>query len=121
MKKLLVLSLALTSVQVFGLTLGDLVGKYSVTSDLIPVNNIITIDKKGAVTLVENSVHGAMSCTGNSTFAANKISSKMTCANGASFEQSINLSKVTNLNSFQAPVYSTLFGQEIVMKFTKIK
>jgi hypothetical protein len=120
MKKLLILAIALTSVQTFAVTLKDLSGKYSVSSDIIPVNNIITIDSKGGVTLVENSVYGALSCKGTSTLAANKISSKMVCANGSSFEQVINLTNVTNLKSFSAPVYSTLFGQEIVMKFNKL-
>ncbi|MDD4974882.1 MAG: hypothetical protein PHY93_11060 [Bacteriovorax sp.] len=113
--------LAMMTSQSFALSLNDLVGKYEVSSNLIPTTNIITLDSKGGITLVEKSVHGKLNCKGTSKLASNKIASKLTCENGLSFEQEINMSNVTNFNAFTAPVYSTLFGQEIPMNFKKIK
>lgn len=122
MKKTLTLITLLLSTQAFSFNLKEVSGKYSATSDNIPVKNIITIDSKGKITLVEKSVHGApLVCNGKAVLRKNLIKSKLTCVNGFSFEQVINLSGVTNLNSFSAPVYSTLFGQEVMMTFKKIE
>ncbi|MGZ3789820.1 MAG: hypothetical protein ACXVLQ_14925 [Bacteriovorax sp.] len=120
----LVTGLALFTVltsQSFAFSLNDLAGKYEISTNLIPVTNVITLDAKGGITLLEKSAQGNLKCKGTSTLASNKVSSQLKCENGLSFEQEINLSKVTNLDSFTAPVYSTLFGQEIPMNFKKLK
>jgi len=121
MKKL-IFALTLISSQAFAFNLKEVSGKYSAKYDSVPINSVITIESNGTINLVEKSVHGApLVCNGKAKVKNNKITSNVKCVNGFTFEQVVNLTNVKNLNEFTAPVYSTLFGQEVMVSFKRIQ
>ena len=122
--KLLIGTTALVTLfatQAFAFTLADVAGKYQITSDALGAVNVMTITTQGKVTLFEKSIDGNFTCKGNATMTNNVVNSSVKCENGMSFSQEINLSTVTNLSQFSAPVFTSLLGQTVPMNFKKIK
>lgn len=123
MKKLMMMTAVFAiSAQAHALSLQDLAGTYKVTSEVAPISNTVTLGADGSVILVEKSPYGTIKCQGQANLSADKVlTSEVTCANDLSFFQKIDLSKVTKLKSFKAPVYSSLYDAEVVMDFVKVK
>ncbi len=101
-------------------SLSDLVGGYKITHAQIPALTVVSIKADGSVKLTEQSPYGKLECKGKATLKANILTSKVKCEDGQEFSQKINLKGVTTFSKFSAPVYSSLYGQEIVMNFEKI-
>lgn len=121
MKKL---SLAVIMIAASSLTnaasIQDVVGSYKITSKDIPVMNIVTVDAKGNVKLTEQSPYGTLECKGKGTIKNDILESKVKCDNGSDFTQRINLKNVKNFAKFKAPVYSSLYDQELEMTFERL-
>lgn len=105
----------------FAYTLKDLAGKYRVTMPESGVINTLTLTANGQITLFEKSPEGTMDCAGKVKLKKDIVSSNMICKNGFSFYQTVDFSKVGNLDSFTAPVFSSLFEATIPMNFEKLK
>jgi hypothetical protein len=103
------------------LSVQNLIGTYEVTPVLegIQISNIITLTKDLKVTLVEKSPYGEFNCSGNATIIGTIVESKVTCENGAEFTQKVNFKNVTNFDNFSAPVYSSLYDEEMPMNFKR--
>lgn len=110
----------LVSFQTSALTLKELSGQYKVTSDMVPVVNAVSIAEDGTVILEEMSPRGVLKCEGNASLIKEVLTSEMTCENGGRFTQKIKLTGVTDLNTFKALVYSSLYDAELEMNFKKI-
>jgi hypothetical protein len=78
------------------------------------------LHNNGAVKLTEQSPYGKLECSGKAGIKADILSSKVKCEDGQEFTQKINLKGVNSFGKFSAPVYSSLYGQEVVMNFEKI-
>lgn len=119
-RSLMVLSLLALSNLANAASLTDIVGSYKISSPDLPILNVVTINAKGAVKLTEQSPYGTIDCKGKATIASDVLSSDVTCTNGQTFTQKINLKGVKNYSKFSAPVYSSLYEQEIVMNFERL-
>jgi hypothetical protein len=119
MKKLIV-ALMMVSTSAFAVTLADIAGTYEITSDDIPVVNMVEINEDGSVSLSEQTPYGSISCRGNASIADNTLESKVACDNGIEFVQRVNLEGIESFEEFTANVFSSLYGQEIPMNFIKI-
>lgn len=121
MKKLMIAFLLLFTPLAFAqnFTFQDLQGLYEITHPEIPVTNIIEINADGTVFFIESSPMGEFSCEGEATLKNNIIESSMKCENGAEFSQQVDLTEVTDLNEFSAPVFSSLYGATLEMDFVK--
>lgn len=128
------------------LSLDDLIGVYTIKSDEsilytyegIKVEYILAISKKKTST-GENIIGMSeifkqvtddgkeiviekLECQGIADLKFGVITSNISCKNGASFEQRVRLSDAEGniLNGkFSAPVFSSLYGTELVMNFSK--
>jgi len=101
-------------------TINDIVGSYKISNPDLPVLNIVTIDAKGNVKLTEQSPYGTLECKGKGTIKADILESNVKCTNGASFTQKISLKNVKNFSKFKAPIYSSLYEQEVEMNFERL-
>lgn len=120
MKSLIALSLLALSNLASAASLTDLVGSYKISNSDLPILNVVTVNANGAVKLTEQSPYGTLECAGKASLKSDLLTSKVTCTNGQSFTQKINLKDVKNYNKFSAPVYSSLYEQEIVMNFERL-
>jgi hypothetical protein len=102
-------------------SLSDIAGKYRITSNQIAgVVNVVTLNANGDITLKEVSPMGEITCKGQSKFENNLLRSIVKCADPTVFyRQQIDFSAVRNLNRFQAPVSSDLFGKTLLMDFVR--
>lgn len=98
----------------------DLVGSYKITNPDLPVLNLVTVDINGNVKLTEQSPYGTLECKGKGTIKGDVLESFVKCTNGTSFTQKINLKNVKNFAKFKAPVYSSLYEQEVEMNFERL-
>ncbi len=101
-------------------TLAELAGSYKISSNDIPVLNIVTIDAEGNVKLTESSPYGKLECKGKAKLNADVLESSVKCANGQEFIQRINLKGVKSLDKFKADVYSSLYNAELKMDIEKL-
>lgn len=121
MKKLsLAVLLISVSTIVSAASIKDVVGSYKITHTDLPILNIVTVDINGNVKLTEQSPYGTLECKGKGTIKNDILSSKVTCTNGSDFTQKINLKNVKNFAKFKAPVYSSLYEQEVEMNFERL-
>lgn len=121
MKKLIssILFLASFSSNSFALTFSELEGTYKLTSKFAPgVQSRISIDREGNIDLVEKT--RIFICQGKSVIIDQKILADIKCENGFENLFRIDLTNVTNLNSFNAPIQSKATG-EFVWKFKRIR
>jgi hypothetical protein len=110
--------LASPAAHAFGLE--ELAGKYKVTHPDFPVETIISLDAEGKIRLEEKSPMGEGVCEGTAALDGAILHSSVTCDNGRAFSQEIDLRGVSFLSpTFRAPVYSTLYGQRIMMDFRR--
>lgn len=115
------IALSLVSFNTFGaLSMSDMAGSYEITNPALPISNIVTLEANGNVTLIENSPLGSFKCEGQATINDELLTSEVTCENGAAFTQEIDLTGVTIADTFEAPVYSSLYQAQVVMTFTKL-
>ncbi|MEC7277759.1 MAG: hypothetical protein VXV96_15665 [Bdellovibrionota bacterium] len=115
------IALSLISFNTFGaLTMTDVAGSYEITHPALPVSNIVTLKANGSISLSENSPFGTFNCEGQATLTDELLTSEVTCDNGATFTQEIDLTGVTIADTFEAPVYSSLYQAQVVMTFTKL-
>jgi hypothetical protein len=124
MKKITLLICSLVFVSNFAqaLSLQELAGKYKISSPELPIKNTITLKKNGAVTLLEESPIGKMSCKGKASLVSDVLSSEVVCTNGQRFQQRINFSGVDiNQDTFEVSVYSSLYQAEAVMQVERVK
>lgn len=121
MSKLLLTILAISfSTLASAASLKDIAGSYKISNPDLPVLNIVTVDVKGNVKLTEQSPHGTLECKGKGTISADVLESAVECTNGSSFTQRINLKNVKSFTKFSAPVYSSLYEQEVIMNFERL-
>lgn len=105
----------------FAYTMNDLQGKYKLTSESFPVATILSIDSSGKIVLVEEMER--FTCKGKSSLKANIVTASIKCKNFfdyRSFDFSINLSKVSDLNEFSAPLMFPMVG-EMKWNFERIE
>lgn len=121
MKKALLTILALAATNLMAYELEDIAGVYDISSENAPVINVVKIEANGSVYLIENGPYGALECEGSATLVNDMLTSEVTCDNGASFTQRVNLSGVSDLSEFSAPVYSSLYGMEVVMNVMRLE
>ena len=125
MKSLILLTVVLLSSvsfgQIRGLSFANLAGTYEATATGLPIKTTLTINVHGDITLVETSGGRSFHCTGKARLDNGIVSSSVVCTNDARFDQRINLSNISNLRNFQAPVYSSLFGTEVLHNFRRIR
>jgi hypothetical protein len=119
MKSLLVLSILALSNVAGAATFKDLVGSYKISNPNFPVLTLVIIAADSTIQLTEKSVYGTLECSGTATLVKNILTSNVECVDGQKFSQRINLSKVKKFDKFSAPVYSTLYQQEIEMDFER--
>ena len=103
-------------------TMSDLAGNYRITSKQSPqVVNLVTLKSNGDITLKQVAGNRAIVCRGQSKISDNLLRSIVQCGDPAVFyRQQIDFSQVRNLNKFQAPVSSDLWGATWMMDFVKI-
>jgi hypothetical protein len=115
-----VLLLLMTS-QSYAFSLTDFEGKYIVSNKYLRVQSTFTIDKEGNIELVES--RGYFNCKGTSELELESevVRVELNCnnTNNQTLEMVINLTKVENLNSFTAPIYSKVTGN-LPWKFVRI-
>ena len=116
----LILSFNVSQAAIENLSLQTLAGKYEATHPQFPVKNTITVNVHGDVQFEEESPNGSIKCTGKATLEAAILKANLKCENGAEYEERVNLSNVTNLSRFKAPVFSSLYGFEIELNFVRI-
>ena len=102
------------------ISLGDIAGVYSITHPELPVENLVELSDTGEVFLIEESPFGDLTCEGNANISSGVLESVVECGNGVSFTQSIDFSEVDEFTNFQAPVFSTLYGIEMIMNFERL-
>ena len=148
MKSIVCIASLLFSVSVFSanLTLSQMVGVYTLTpvSQITYLEEGMTIEYKLAISVKQDefghniiglnelfknvlpdgseTVLGELKCTGIANMSPEKlITVTVMCNNDKSFEQRINLADVKNPlnNEFTAPIFSSLYGMEVEMKFKK--
>lgn len=101
-------------------SLKNLAGSYKISNPDLPVLNIVTVDVKGNVKLTEQSPYGTLECKGKGAIKGDVLESVVKCTNGSNFTQRINLKNVKSFSKFSAPVYSSLYEQEVVMNFERL-
>lgn len=103
------------------LTLADIAGKYTVTTEGLPVENTVEITADGKVKLNERSPYGELDCDGKVSISDERVvTSEMTCDNGQPYTQVVKLADVSNFDSFTAPVFASLHNREVEMNFKKV-
>lgn len=120
MKTLLALSFLVTSSFASAATINNIVGSYKISNPDFPVLTIVTITANGKVRLTEQSPYGKLECSGKAKLKSDILTSEVKCEDGQEFTQRINLKNVKSFGKFTAPVYSSLYGQEVEMNFEKI-
>lgn len=80
----------------------------------------MTINSIGHTSLNEISPKKNLNCTGKSQLAHNILVSKFECRGGLSLEQRIDLNQVQLSRKFHAKVYSSLYDEELEMKFERL-
>ncbi len=121
MRPFFLLSLSILTFNAFALDFKDLAGTYEVSSQMVPVINIVTIDEEGAVEIEERSPMGTFNCQGRAKIEDEVVVSKVTCPeNGAEFMQKIDFKGVTLGETFTAKVFSSLYQLELPMNFRKL-
>lgn len=101
-------------------TISNVVGSYKISNSDFPVLTIVTINANGTVKLTEQSPYGKLECSGKANLKSDILTSHVKCEDGQEFTQRINLKSVKSFGKFSAPVYSSLYGQEVEMNFEKI-
>ncbi len=109
----------ISSFSAFAVEFSDISGTYSVTTDYAPIVNIIEISPDGRVELTEKSPFGELTCSGYAVIQQNVLVSNVVCLNGSTFTQTVDFSNVLNFDDFSAPVYSSLYGNELFMNFKR--
>ncbi len=121
MKKMLVIAMiGVISTLGHAVTVKDLTGSFKISNPDLPVLNIVTVSANGGIKLTEQSPYGTLECKGKGAIKNEILESVVNCTNGATFTQKINLKGVKNFNKFKAPVYSSLYEQEVVMNFERL-
>ncbi len=117
---LLTLCLSLFSLQALAdweMSAGRLMGNYQVWVAGSSVKNIVSFNPDNSILLQEKRPQCLLRCYGKAEQENQLLKIAMICQNGRKFKQAIDFSEVRDLNSFQAPVYSTLYHQNILMNF----
>ena len=148
MKSVVYIAFLLFSVSAMSanLSLGQMVGVYTLTpiSQITYLEEGMTIEYKLAISVKQDefghniiglnelfknilpdgseTILGELKCTGVAIMSPEKlITATVICDNDKSFEQRINLADVKNplSDEFTAPIFSSLYGMEVEMKFKK--
>ena len=113
----------------------DLVGSYKATSSLMPgIENFVTFEENGSVTLKEVHPEGSINCDGKATIVGQVLISNMSCKHIAFaneeiiYTQKIDLStikplgadKLEDADMFEAIVFTSLLEMEIPMVFERV-
>jgi hypothetical protein len=116
MKKtfLTLIVVSIISMPAFALSMNELEGKYLISSKLIPIASIITLDNEGNIELAEQS--GKFTCEGTSRLLLKKITAIVKCTNNVTFKLVVNLNKVEDFNSFTAPIKISINGSKLGME-----
>lgn len=123
MKKLIIaIMVTLFSLSASAMNIEDVAGTYEITTEVAPVSYLLKLSAQGEVELTEYSPYtaGPLVCLGYAQIFNNTLESDVLCENDLEFTQRVNLAGITNLNEFVANVYSSKYGFEAPMSFTKL-
>lgn len=124
MKKLIALLALGLSLNAWSFSFADLAGVYSANPAQnigMNVENILTVYGNGEIELTERSAYGELNCLGQASWVGTTVVSKLECEGGDTFTQRVKLGNVSNLQNFEALVYSSLYEMEILMRFEKLQ
>lgn len=96
---------------------GRLAGTYQVWISGSSVKNQVSFNDDGSILLLEKRPQGVLRCYGKAEQEGQTLKLAMLCQNGRKFQQAIDFSEVRDLEHFQAPVFSSLFHQKVLMNF----
>ena len=85
----------------------------------MPIMYTSTIKKDGNLSLSEESPFGVLNCEGKVKIENRVVSSHVECENDTNFVQRIDLTEVTEFDTFKAPVFSSLYNATLVMDFKR--
>jgi len=123
MNKLSMIALLTLTIQSSALAynMRDVAGKYQITSQDIPVLNVVTLNLSGSLKFVEKTFEGNTTCSGKWWMVNDLITASIRCPDGGTFSERINIAGVKNLKSFKAVVSSSLYNLDLEMNFVRMK
>lgn len=105
-------------------SLAEFAGDYEVSSTNnafgIPVQGKMSIDSSGKIEFLISSTYLYLNCVGVAEMKGEELVSTPACENGLPLTLKINLSNIKNYSKFQAPVFSSIINQEMLMDFTRL-
>lgn len=125
MKKLtLVLSL-LTSLYcsvASATSMQEFAGAYEINTSLMNIvfQGTFNVEPDGKIKILANSSYLYLNCVGTAEMINDVLISTPVCENGMALSIKINLQKVSDFSSFQAPVYSTVINAELPIEFKRL-
>lgn len=97
----------------------ELEGNYQVWMEGSSVKNQVVFGPEDKVLMVEKRPAGELRCYGKADQLDQVLRIAMICQNGRKFQQAIDFSAVEDLESFKAPVYSSLYHRTVLLNFAK--
>lgn len=125
MKKLtLVLSL-LTSLYcsvASATSMQEFAGAYEINTSLMNIafQGTFNVEPDGKIRILASSSYLYLNCVGTAEMINDVLISTPVCENGMALSIKINLQKVSDFSSFQAPVYSTVINAELPIEFKRL-